>query len=94
MSITQLDRYQKPDAVLVQELEGEAVLLNLSNELYFGLDEVGYRMYTLVTTSESLDAAYQALLQEYDVEPEQLEGDFQKLVGELITSGLIVKAAA
>lgn len=94
MAINQLDRYQKPDAVLVQELEGEAVLLNLANELYFGLDEVGYRMYSLVTTCESLGAAYQVLRQEYDVEPEQLERDFQKLVEELIASGLIVKATA
>ena len=94
MANNQLDRYEKPAGVLVQELEGEAVLLNLANELYFGLDEVGYRMYTLITTSSSLDAAYQALLQEYDVEPGTLHADFQKLVAELIASGLIARVEA
>jgi hypothetical protein len=31
--------------VLVQELEGEAVLLNLASERYFGLDDVGTRIW-------------------------------------------------
>lgn len=84
-------QYIKAPDVLVQDLEGEAVLLNLANELYFGLDEVGYRMYSLITTSPSLHAAYQALSDEYDVEPAQLQQDFDKLVSELIAADLITK---
>jgi hypothetical protein len=91
MAYTDLDQYQKTDDVLVQELEGEAVLLNLANELYYGLDEVGYRMYTLITSADSLQSAYKTLLQEYDVAPEQLEQDFDRLVEELIASGLIAR---
>jgi hypothetical protein len=84
-------QYIKAPDVLVQDLEGEAVLLNLANELYFGLDEVGYRMYTLITTSASLNDAYQALSEEYEVEPDQLQQDFDKLVGELVAAGLITR---
>lgn len=94
MILDQREKYIKADAVLVQELDGEAVLLNLKNEMYYGLDEVGYRMYTLITTSPSLQEAYQALLQEYEVEPEQLKQDFDNLIADLIASGLIVKGNA
>jgi len=94
MIFVQNHQYIKAPDVVVQDLQGEAVLLNLANEFYYGLDEVGYRMYTLITTSSSLKAAYDVLLQEYDVEPASLQRDFEKLVKDLLDSGLIVRVNA
>jgi len=74
----------------VQDLDGEAVLLNLDNGQYYGLDEVGYCMYQLLVTSGSFDAAYEALIQEYDIDPQQLRSDLQKLMDELMVNGLVV----
>ena len=88
------DRYIKPDDVLVQELAGEAVLLSLGHGFYYGLDEVGFRMYQSITTSSSLKIAYENLLREYEVAPVQLQQDFNKLVDELISSNLIIKVDA
>jgi hypothetical protein len=51
-------------------------------------------MFTLMTTSSSLQAAYQALLEEYEVEPEQLKLDFDKLAVDLIASGLVTRENA
>ena len=51
-----------PGHVLVRELEGESVLLNLDSEAYFGLDEVGTRMWAVLTTSPTIQAAYDELL--------------------------------
>src|SRR5687768_4029426 len=39
-----------PD-VLLQDLDGEAVLLNLRNGQYYGLDENSYHMYQTLTSS-------------------------------------------
>ena len=78
-----------PENVLVRELSGEAVLLNLDNEMYFGLDEVGYRMWTALTTTESVGAAYQQLLSEYEVEPDQLWESLDTLIGECTEHGLL-----
>ena len=94
MEINNQDRYRKPDDVLVQELDGEAVLLSLGHEFYYGLDEVGFRMYQLITSSSSLEIAYEHLLGEYEVAPTQLRQDFEKLVNDLIESNLILKADA
>jgi Coenzyme PQQ synthesis protein D (PqqD) len=78
-----------PENVLVRELSGEAVLLNLDNEMYFGLDEVGYRMWKALTTTESVGAAYEQLLSEYEVEPEQLRESLDALIGQFTEHGLL-----
>jgi hypothetical protein len=78
-----------PANVLVRELDGESVLLNLNSECYFGLDEVGTRMWTLLTASESVQAAYEKLATEYDVDAEQLRQDLDSLIEKLVDQGLL-----
>jgi hypothetical protein len=75
--------------VLVRELEGESVLLNLSTESYFGLDEVGTRMWAALLEAPSIQAAYEQLLAEYDVDPGQLQSDLCQLIERLRAEGLI-----
>jgi uncharacterized membrane-anchored protein len=77
-----------PAGVMVRELEGESVLLNINSETYFGLDEIGTRMWELLTTSESIQAVYDSLLAEYDVEPEKLYQDLEILIEKLVEHGL------
>jgi len=79
---------QSPDT-LINIIEGESVLLNLDNESYYGLDEVGTRMWELLTTSESIQAAFDSLLDEYDVEPERLRSDLRDMIENLIDNGLV-----
>ncbi len=73
----------------MRQIEGECVLLNIDNERYFGLNEVGTRMWTTLTSAQSIQAAYEALLYEYQVDAEQLQQDLQSLVEELAKNGLI-----
>lgn len=89
MSRTFSGRIQKPDGILMRELGGEAVLLNLDTESYFGLDETGTRMWTLLDSSATIQAAYSSLLAEYDVAPEDLGRDLARFLAELAEAGLI-----
>jgi coenzyme PQQ synthesis protein D (PqqD) len=82
-------RVSAPDYVLVQELEGEAVLLNLEGERYYSLDDVGTRMWNVLTTAPSIGAAHGALLDEYQVDSERLEQDLLELVERLASDGLV-----
>lgn len=82
-------RVSQRQDVLFHELGGEAVLLNLESGKYFGLDEVGTRIWQLITEHGQLEPAYQALLQEYEVEPERLAEDLLKLVDQLLEHGLL-----
>ena len=80
-----------PD-VLLQDLEGEAVLLNLKNGQYYGLDENSFHMYKILTSSSSVQAAYEALVQEYEVEPTRLRADLDQFLAHLVENGLVVCA--
>ncbi len=82
-------RVSVPAEVLFRQIESESVLLNLQNERYFGLDEVGTRMWTLLTTSDSIQAAYDALLGEYEVDAELLRRNLQDLLAKLVENGLL-----
>lgn len=82
-------RVTAPDGVLVRELDGESVLLNLNSESYFGLDAVGTRMWAALTASASIEAAYEKLLEEYEVEPEHLRADLATFIERLADAGLI-----
>ncbi|MGK7927184.1 MAG: PqqD family protein [Spirulina sp.] len=75
--------------VLIQDLAGESVLLNLESEEYFGLDEVGTRMLAVLNESESIQAAYRVLLAEYEVDGIQLKQDLLELIEQLSEHGLV-----
>lgn len=78
-----------PDDVLMRVLDGESVILNLNSESYFGLDEVGTRIWTVVTEAPSIQVGYNQLLEEYDVEPDVLRKDIDELLTQLVEHGLI-----
>jgi hypothetical protein len=83
------DRVAVPPNLLVRLLDNESVLLNLETERYFGVDETGTRMWQLVTAATSIDAAFQQLCDEYDVEPELLRANLAELLSRLIDNGLL-----
>jgi hypothetical protein len=83
------NRASVPQHVLVRFLDREAVLLNLETERYFGLDETGTRMWQVVTAAPTIDAAYEELLAEFDVEAEELRANFAELLKRLMDNGLL-----
>ena len=89
MHVSFSQRVKLADDVLVSNLEGESVLLNLKSERYYGLDEVGTRFLTLLDSSESIEHAFDVLLAEYDVEAETLRNDLTTLLLNLCDQGLV-----
>ena len=89
MKIPLTARIIVPDGVLVQELQGESVLLNVNTENYYGLDEVGTRMWAVLSETPSIAEAIDTLLEEYEVERSILESDVDDLLTELLEKKLI-----
>lgn len=77
-----------PD-VMIRKVGEESVLLDLKTERYLGLDDVSARFWDLLTSGESIQAAYETLLTEFDVEPERLRHDLNDFVQELVQFGLV-----
>ena len=77
-----------PD-VMLRIIGEEAVILNLKSELYLGLDPVGTRMWMVLHDAPSIQAAYELLPAEFEVEPERLHRDLDKLLEQMLEQGLI-----
>ena len=76
-----------PD-VIFQAIDDEAVLLDMSSEEYFALNELGRRMWQLLSENGSTDNAIQQLLLEYDVDETTLCQDLAKWIDDLVELGL------
>lgn len=83
------DRVRIPDDVLISRLQEESVILNLDSERYFGLDDIGTRFLSVLTSADSIEAAYQSLAEEYDVDREVLREDLVALIQNLQQQGII-----
>ena len=79
---------QAPDQI-ASELEGEAVILNLNSGTYYGLNEVGARIWQLIQQPCTFDQILHVLLAEYNVQPEVCEQDLTKILTEMKDARLI-----
>lgn len=77
------------DRVVIRDLGDEAVVLHLDQEKFFGLDEVGLRMVSLLREDGRVERAYRTLLEEYDVPADQLRQDLLGFVDLLARRDLL-----
>jgi hypothetical protein len=75
--------------VVWRDLQGESVLLDLKSGVYFGLDPVGTRIWTLLQVQSDLQTVLEELLREYEVTEEICGRDLLNLVGLLAEKGLV-----
>ena len=71
------------------DIGGEAAILSLDNGVYYGLDLVGARVWSLVQEPQTFGALRDTLLKEYNVEADNLETDLRELLEQLAQYGLI-----
>jgi len=82
-----------PD-VVSREVAGELVLLDLESATYFGLNEVGSRVWSVLSELGSPRLVCDAVARDYAVPRAQLERDVLALVQELRAKGLVQVAKA
>jgi len=82
-------RLRVPAHVVGRVVDGAAVLFNAETGQYFALDDVGTRVWSLLTTSVDLPSVYDALLSDYDVAPDVLRRDLDALIERLRSRGLV-----
>ena len=75
--------------VLFREIQGEGILLQLENGKYFGLNDVGTRMWQLIVEHQSLQIVLARLEREYDVDAAELRTDLLRLVDDLSRNRLL-----
>lgn len=77
-----------PD-VMFRFVGDEGVLVNLTTERYLGLNPVGARMWSVLSSAASIQAAHDQLLEEYEVDAVQLRADVEEFIEQLLAQELI-----
>lgn len=85
-----------PSAVVVAardqvsaDLEGEAVILNLADGVYYGLDGVGARIWELLREPRTAADLRDVITAEYDVDADAAWRDLSTLLAELAARRLV-----
>ena len=77
------------DDVIFQPLGGEAVILNLRTEIYFGLDRVGTEIWQFLQEDKIVRTVVYKLLDKYDISEEQLANRLFEFIEKLEAKGLV-----
>jgi hypothetical protein len=70
-------------------LGDESAILNLKNSMYYGMNPVGTRIWTLLKEPRSVEQLRDTLLNEYQVDAALCERDLLDLLGKMKSEGLI-----
>jgi hypothetical protein len=70
-------------------LAGEAVILNLDNGLYYGLNESGSHAWELLQAGTTFGELADALFERFDAPRSAIEEDLRALLAQLQQQGLI-----
>lgn len=78
-----------PEHVYFSIIDDECVLLNTQTGVFYGLDEIGTRMWRLIEEYGNLELVVQEILKEYEVTEDKLRLDISSLVESLHKAGLV-----
>ena len=71
------------------DLDDEAVILGLKDGMYYGLNQVGARIWSLIQAPRALKEIRDTLLEEFEVEASRLDEDLQAFLDEMFDRELI-----
>jgi len=82
-------RVKCSDEQMAADLGGELAILNLKTGVYYGLDEVGARIWSLLKENLTVREVRDRILNEYAVETAKCEEDLRRLLSELVRHKLV-----
>jgi hypothetical protein len=75
--------------VLSSRLGSEQVMLNLRDGTYYGLDDVGSEIWTMLQQPITIGEICDAVVESYDVDVTRCRSDVVRLLDDLIRRGLV-----
>lgn len=85
------DRFRRDDQnVAAKVMDGEAVIINLANGVYYSMDNTGGVAWAMIEEGYRLDQVATALAERYDVSHERVLEDVERLVSQLLAESLLV----
>ena len=87
--MTLQNRVEATSDVISTELDGETVLMHVSNGRYFGLNAVGSVIWETMKTPVTVESLCVAVTEEFDVERQVCENDVLELLTQFEEHGLV-----
>jgi polyhydroxyalkanoate synthesis regulator phasin len=88
--ITEETLVKRNDEVFVNTIDDEVVMMHIQTGKYYGLDEVGSRIWEFINEKAKVSDIIEQLVQEYDVTYEECKKDVVDLLDDLQSNDLIV----
>ena len=78
-----------PEHVITRVVDDTTVVLDVNTGRSFTLDAIGTRVWTLLVSAPSAQAACDTLLSEYAGDPSQVRADLEQMIEQLTTNRLL-----
>jgi hypothetical protein len=78
--------------VAAKVMDGEAIIINLTNGMYYSMDQVGGLLWELIERGQTVSEMVDAVVASYDVDATQARADLERLLGELLDEQLVIDA--
>jgi Coenzyme PQQ synthesis protein D (PqqD) len=79
-------------AILFNDFDDGIMMMDIDSGLYFDVDAIGGRIWSLLDEPASLGTICAALAEDYDVDPDTCAQETSEFLGELLEKGLIQRA--
>ena len=71
------------EEIVASDIDGETVMMSIENGEYYGLDDIGSRIWKLIEKPVKVSDLIDTLLERFDVDRETCEKDVLKFLNEL-----------
>jgi uncharacterized membrane-anchored protein YitT (DUF2179 family) len=77
------------DNFIYSESDNELFLMSLENNAYYGLDEIGKRVFEIIQKPINFSEIVQILMNEYEVDEETCKNDLESFLNSLYKANII-----
>jgi len=81
---------KRNSGLVTSNIDGEIVMMSVDNGEYYGLDEIGSRIWDLLENSISIEQLVDKLTEEFDVAKEDCINDTFEFLKDLMNKNLIL----
>ena len=79
----------KTRSILASQIDNETVMMDTENGEYYGMNQVGSRIWELLDTPQTLSQLQTTLLLEFEITEKECLNDIELFVGQLLEKRMV-----
>ena len=90
--ISPKDIIQRRQSLVIQEIDGDVVILNLDSGEYYGLAEVGVEIWKRIEQPQNVQSLIDSLIADFEGDAEVIQADVLEFLNNMQEEGIIEQA--